>query len=333
MKEERASCFVIQPFGKKLLPDTEIIIDNDQVYGALKKLEKIRPDFPIIVDRADRTKVRKEDLHAHVIDCIRNSDFCIADFTGQNPNVIYETGFARGIGREVLVICQDRASVPTDLRGIIAVPYNMNELTYLSHDIEQHFDRVIESIGELRKARHPMVPYFSSRTEALVRSKIRNAKAKIDILQTNLSNVQGSYLTDLRDALKEHPELELRILTLNPQSLFVNFRAEQVGHKRDVAAYRNELQSSLNGVYMHLKDYEERVRIKIYDDLPTQITFFFDSEILASVVSALGRSRYNCAFLLPVTLPGAGTSFVEHFDHLWNQKSMPFEDRPLTCYT
>ncbi len=330
ISEKRPRCFVIQPFGQKPLPTSGTTVDNDKIYDALRGLETIRAACPIIVFRANTTDVRAPDLHRHVVECIRGADCCVADFTGQNPNVIYEAGVAKGLGLEVVVICQDRADIPTDLQGMVSVFYKTEELEYIPNDIDKHLDRVMESVKVLRGERHPLVPYFSSRSDRVVREKIRTAEAKIDILQTNLASVHIGYLEDLTDALKEHDELEVRILTLNPQSIFVNFRGKQIGHRRDVALYRAELHSALLGVYLGLREYGQRVRMRIYDDLPTQIAFFFDSEVLVSVVSAIERSRANCAFLVPVGLPGASRTFVEHFDHLWNNNSMEFDPEPLT---
>jgi hypothetical protein len=38
---------------------------------------------------------------------IRNSEFVVADFTGQRGGVYYEAGFAMGIGRKVIWCCHE----------------------------------------------------------------------------------------------------------------------------------------------------------------------------------------------------------------------------------
>lgn len=316
-----ARCFVIQPFGMKKVGSS--IHDNDKVYESLKKLEKLLPNFPIEIFRGDTEKVERDNLHSHVSDCINKSHFCIADFTGQNPNVLYETGYARGQKQKVIIITQNMDDIPTDLKGVIAVQYSMSNLGVLANDVQHHLDRVKGSVHKKLHDELERVPYISRRDDALIRSKIRGAKTRIDILQTNLTTLNYGFMDEIVAAVKAHSELELRILTLDPQSIFVNFRAQQL--ETDVRVFRNELTAALDAVLLKLGTIGGQVRVKLYDDFPAQIAFFFDQEIMACVVSAMGRSRDNCAFLVNQSQPGAQKSFVEHFEHLWNKKSVPVQ--------
>jgi len=317
----RVRCFVMQPFGKRIHPQTGQEIDNDKIYEALRALEQIRPTFPIEVYRANTQKYSKAELHAHVIQCIADADFCVADFSGQNPNVLYETGYARGCTLEVIVICQDRSDVPSDLKELITVPYRMDDLVHLANDIDQHLDRVVSVVEGLREKTTSQINFFSKRDDNFIRERIRSANSKIDILQTNLSIIEANYISDLLDAMRANENLELRVLTLDPQSIFVNFRGQQLGFKENISLYRGELDAALKGVHFQLREFGPRARIRIYDDFPTQIGFYFDTEILACIVSATGRSRGNCAFFLSSSMPGAQKSFIEHFDYLWDEKN------------
>jgi len=175
-----ARCFVIQPFGKKKIgANTQ---DNDKVYEALKKLEKLSPEFPIEIFRGDTEKVARENLNSHVSGCINKSDFCIADFTGQNPNVLYETGYARGKEKKVLIITQNLDDIPSDIKGVIAISYNMSNLNVLANDVHHHLDRVKDSPDKRLHNELEQVPYISRRDDDLIKSKIRGAKTRIDIL-------------------------------------------------------------------------------------------------------------------------------------------------------
>ncbi len=128
--------------------------------------------------------------------------------------------------------------------------------------------------------------------------------------------------------MKNNKKLKLRLLTLNPQSIFVNYRGIQLGFEDNLALYREELDNNLKSVHFALREFGERVQIKIYDDFPNQIVFYFDKDILVCVVNATGaRSRDNCAFLLYDRLPGASESFSAHFQRLWDKKSV---DYPLS---
>jgi hypothetical protein len=55
--------------------------------------------------RIDR-KEHNNEIPDEIIAEIRNSEFMVADFTGQRPGVYYEAGFAVGLGRKVIWCCR-----------------------------------------------------------------------------------------------------------------------------------------------------------------------------------------------------------------------------------
>jgi hypothetical protein len=61
-----------------------------------------------------------------VVSLIDRSHLVIADCTGRNPNVFYEIGIAHTLGREVILITQNDADIPFDLRHLRYVPYLNN---------------------------------------------------------------------------------------------------------------------------------------------------------------------------------------------------------------
>lgn len=56
--------------------------------------------------RIDR-KEHNNEIPDEIISEIRNSEFMVADFTGQRAGVYYEAGFAMGLGRRVIWCCRD----------------------------------------------------------------------------------------------------------------------------------------------------------------------------------------------------------------------------------
>jgi hypothetical protein len=61
----------------------------------------------------------------------------VVDFSGRNPNVLYETGVAHTLGRQVVPITRNLEDVPSDLRHHRALAYLPNEegLTALEHSL------------------------------------------------------------------------------------------------------------------------------------------------------------------------------------------------------
>lgn len=324
-KRTPAQCFIIQPFGNKVIPGTDVSHDHDEVFNALAKLRNIDPNFPIETFRADIEEVGRENLATHVQSCIDKADFCIADITGHNPNVLYEIGFARGRELKVIVICKEGTEIPTDLKGVVYVTYTNKDLSTVASRIKKHFKR-ISGIAK-KKTLLPKVEYLARRDDNFIREKIRGSRHSIDILQTNLAILQRDFLDDISHALESHDDLTVRILTLDPQSIFVNYRAKQL-EDTDVKVFRGELQNALESTYLKLRRFGRRSSIRVYDNFPTQIAFFLDNEILSCVVSAMGRSRDNCAFVVPTNMSNAKHSFAEHFDRLWStqQKSQAYQE-------
>ena len=61
-----------------------------------------------------------------IISLIDRARIVICDCTGRNPNVFYEAGIAHTLGREVILITQNKHDIPFDLRHLRYVPYLNN---------------------------------------------------------------------------------------------------------------------------------------------------------------------------------------------------------------
>lgn len=68
------------------------------------------------------------DITDQVWQGIRGADAVVADITGKNPNVFYEVGLAHALGKEVIVIAQDAADAPFDIRSHRKLDYDPGDL-------------------------------------------------------------------------------------------------------------------------------------------------------------------------------------------------------------
>ena len=59
---------------------------------------------------------------------IKNATFCIADLTDDNPNVMWEAGYAMALERPIIFISQDLARAPFDIRGMRILKYQRDKL-------------------------------------------------------------------------------------------------------------------------------------------------------------------------------------------------------------
>lgn len=67
-----------------------------------------------------------------IVDALQGAALCIADLTGNNANVMWETGYAMALGKPVVLIGQNVESLPFDLRVHRITPYSPEALQVLS---------------------------------------------------------------------------------------------------------------------------------------------------------------------------------------------------------
>ena len=95
----------------------------DQVYEAIRLACASRRLNALRVDEIyGPTRIMDD-----VFSMIAQSRFVISDLTGRNPNVLYETGLAHALGREVIMVVQNHQDVPFDLNHIRYVQYVPNQ--------------------------------------------------------------------------------------------------------------------------------------------------------------------------------------------------------------
>jgi hypothetical protein len=315
--------FYITPFGKKKYSaqghgavthvQNEIDFDEvsrtvtDAINGATHSAGPYRYSFSL-----HRHAVRAKYLDDSIMLNIDASDFIVVDWTTMNPNVLLEAGYAHGRAKHGIHISADD-SFPSDRAGIIYLHYDATKPQGLAGALANHIPALVEQIET-----GPWVfDYHALRSTELVRRMIHESRNEIRILQTNLETVNTNHLPDLADALRRN--VKVSILTLDPQSRYVNERALQLDYENEtIKVYRNGLQNAIDNTAAHLARLDG-FRLRLYNDFPNQLTYIFDDHVLASVMSRTGRSRDNCVFHLPGhRLPGVKHTFVDHFNQLWD---------------
>ena len=96
-----------------------------------------------------RKPVRIDDEHftGPVIEQVKNriqsSEIVIADMTTSNPNVFYEVGFAEGLGKRAILLCQDITCLPFDVKGNVHIVYDPENLRVLEENLTIHLKAII----------------------------------------------------------------------------------------------------------------------------------------------------------------------------------------------
>jgi len=130
-------CCVFQPFDKG--PYDKRYEDTIAPAIRVADLEPYR------VDRDEGAVIPVETLHEE----IRSATICLADITTQNPNVMYELGFAIASGKDVVIICSNQASktFPFDIQHRGIVPYSTesaSDFDKLKNDIAHRIKALVK---------------------------------------------------------------------------------------------------------------------------------------------------------------------------------------------
>jgi len=129
--ESSAKIFVMMPYDQKF----------DDIYNNIKRVvEEDVSKLRLLCRRLDDIKSAgriTEDLTSH----IQTSPLLIADITGNNPNVMWEVGYAMALMKPVILIAQSIDSIPFDLKDYRVTKYGCDKLD----DLRQHLS---ESISE-----------------------------------------------------------------------------------------------------------------------------------------------------------------------------------------
>jgi hypothetical protein len=75
---------------------------------------------------------------------ISRADIIVADLTGRNPNVFYETGYAHALGKRTLLLTKTASDIPFDLKHFPHIIYE-GKLTELLRELEKRIRWYLEN--------------------------------------------------------------------------------------------------------------------------------------------------------------------------------------------
>jgi hypothetical protein len=137
-------CFVIMPFKPELGPVHEMIC------AAVRHTTGTEP---IRADDISQPGTIIEQVKRHIED----ADFCIGDLSGNNPNVMWELGYAHALGKPVIVLRQGTSDLPFDVRADRLFTYELNALDSARSSLQEAISAVLAGLRgrpRLRGARH-----------------------------------------------------------------------------------------------------------------------------------------------------------------------------------
>ena len=233
-------CFVLMPFGDPF----------DSVYREVIKPQIYETGLEAL--RADEV-FTPGSIMEQIRSAIQQARICIADLTGKNPNVLYELGIAQTLGKPTVLLTQDTADIPFDLKQYRMIVYDLTSLELLK-SAKIALGKAIQSVlgqDRLDEARH------------LIQSgMIRAAVAILGILlEHSLKNiVLSKNLFDLR--VGEHFARSLpmgKMLQLLNKSEIIS--SNEARHIQEAISIRNravhELAEPSQRDALHMLEYVE----------------------------------------------------------------------------
>jgi tetratricopeptide (TPR) repeat protein len=115
---DKRTCFVISPIGEK---DSDTRKRSDDLYDLIVQPALEKYDFEIV--RADKLS-SVASITTEIVELVQDSDLCVIDITGHNPNVMYECGRRHETGKPYIMVAQEKEKLPFDINTIRTVFYS-----------------------------------------------------------------------------------------------------------------------------------------------------------------------------------------------------------------
>jgi nucleoside 2-deoxyribosyltransferase len=157
--------FVLMPF--------DAAFDDIYKLGIKDTAEKLG----IRAERVDEQIFHKENILERIYSQIDAADLIIADLTGRNPNVFYETGYAHAKGKLCLLLTSRADDIPFDLKHHRHIIYGAS-IQNLRHALEKDLDWLKSEITN----RQSVLTVRLNKTFGLLEKNDWEANAKIDLI-------------------------------------------------------------------------------------------------------------------------------------------------------
>lgn len=326
---ERITAFLSIPYGREHEHRIYWAALGAAITEVAKELESVE-----LVIRSAENEVNALALKKSVSRQIDQCDFTVAVTTGRNPNIFWEIGYTEALGKPVVYLVdeetEDLAESPVLIAEALKCPYKASQLVdvattkrvpeALSAKLQSHLAQAVKAVKAT--PRKPHLSSYANRAECDVPKLIAGADERIFLITSNMSyfsdpdgfvvEENGNQVFAFDPPVKKG--VEVKILTMDPESPLVKYRAEQLKLEHDVQSYREELRNSARWFHQRYKD-KKNVSIRLYDDLPLQISVIIDKKVVTSVMTRGSRSRKNPHFRMDLALPGAGC-FEKHFSEV-----------------
>jgi hypothetical protein len=170
-------CFVIMPFSREF----------DDVYSVIRSAVKSADVREAVeIKRLDEIRAAGA-ISDDLIQELTEAMICVADVTASNPNVMWEVGYALALQKPTLILTQNIAALPFDIKNLRTIKYERGALQSSLHDALANAFR--ETVGRFEdrrsKTQAPLPPKGTPVTIAIAGSRQLDrtkARRRLDLL-------------------------------------------------------------------------------------------------------------------------------------------------------
>jgi len=114
-----------------------------EIYEAFQNAGKLVPGVNLRVKRVDDADKLEYRINDEILRSINRAELIICDLTHERPNVYYELGYARGLGKTVISCAQKNTNLHFDIRDFHTILYDspMDIQRRLTEKLKRHYDR------------------------------------------------------------------------------------------------------------------------------------------------------------------------------------------------
>jgi nucleoside 2-deoxyribosyltransferase len=164
-------CFVLMPFSPDFKNQWEVAF-----IPAIQSVN-LRPF------RGDEEALGTNMIMKDITKSIYDARIIVADLTGRNSNVMYELGLAHAAKKPVIMLAQDEADIPFDLRHIRYLKYNEKDLTKLRSELAARIHSTLSQTNPQEVDFFPQLQLMSEEVTnelAYLRQKTLNIDIEVD---------------------------------------------------------------------------------------------------------------------------------------------------------
>lgn len=138
--------FVLMPFVKEF----------DDVYKL--GIKQACNNAGAYAERVDE-QIFQESILQRIYNQIDKADIIVADMTGRNPNVFYETGYAHALGKHVILLTKKTDDIPFDLKHYPHIVYG-GRIAELIPELEKRIKWAIENPEGTAARKEPPIEFY-----------------------------------------------------------------------------------------------------------------------------------------------------------------------------